>query len=367
LVKKMFDINNPFRDPQMINAAIEQIKNYNGRPLAIMEVCGTHTMAVMRYGIRDLLPENIKLISGPGCPVCVTGTSYIDAACHIAMLPNVIITTFGDLIRVPGSTTSLTETRMRGADVRTVYSPLDCLNICAENPDKTVVFLAVGFETTIPVTALTVLKMYEKSVNNFVMLVAHKTMPEALNALASDEDIKIDGLILPGHVSAIIGTQFYNDFCSRTGIPGAVTGFEPADILASILSIIRHCNGEIAGVDNLYSRVVKKDGNKHAMAVVDEVYEPCDAVWRGIGNIPASGLKLKKKYEHYDASIRLNLPVFNDDEITPCRCGDVLRGKITPADCPLFAVSCIPENPVGACMVSSEGACAAYYKYKREI
>ncbi|MEI6519882.1 MAG: hydrogenase formation protein HypD [bacterium] len=362
----MFDINKPFRDPVVINAEIEKIQSYSGRPLAIMEVCGTHTMAVMRYGIRDLLPANVRLISGPGCPVCVTGTSYIDAACYIAKMPNTIIATFGDLIRVPGSSTSLTQMRMQGADIRTVYSPLDCIKLCTDNPDKIVVFLAVGFETTIPVTALTILKMYEMLINNFVMLTAHKTMPAALNALANDKEIKIDGLILPGHVSAIIGTNFYSEFCARTGIPGAVTGFEPADILASILSIMRHCNGEIAGVDNLYSRVVKKDGNIHALAVIDEVYEPCDAVWRGIGNIPGSGLKLRKKYDHHDAEIRLNLPTFTDDENTPCRCGEVLRGKITPADCPLYAESCTPENPIGACMVSSEGACAAYYRYKRE-
>ncbi len=362
----MFDISKPFRDLQVIKAEIEQIQSYGGRPLAIMEVCGTHTMAVMRFGIRDLLPENIRLISGPGCPVCVTGTSYIDAACYIAKLPDVIIATFGDLIRVPGSKSSLSETRMQGADVRTVYSPLDCINICTENPGKVVVFLAVGFETTIPVTALTILKMHEKQVKNFAMLVAHKTMPAALNALADDKEIRIDGLMLPGHVSAIIGTNFYSEFCARTGIPGAVTGFEPADILASIISIMRHCNGEISGVDNIYSRVVKKDGNKDALAVMDEVYEPCDAVWRGIGNIPLSGLKLRKKYRYFDAMERFDVLVFADDESTPCRCGEVLRGKITPAECPLFASACTPENPVGACMVSSEGACAAYFRYKRD-
>ncbi len=363
----MFELNKAFRNPEIINAEIEMLKNYHGPSLSIMEVCGTHTMAVMRFGIRDLLPANIKLISGPGCPVCVTGTSYIDTACHLAMMPNIIIATFGDLIRVPGKSTSLTETRMHGADIRMVYSPLDCTELCENNPEKMIVFLAVGFETTIPVTALTVLKMREKNIENFVMLTAHKTMPAALNALADDKEIKIDGFILPGHVSAIIGTDFYNDFCARTGIPGAVTGFEPADILASILSITRHCSGEIAVVNNLYSRVVKKEGNKHAQAVVDEVYEPCDAVWRGIGNIPDSGLKLRGKYERFNAVKRFELPIFTDDEDTPCRCGEVLRGKITPDNCPLFARQCNPDNPVGACMVSSEGACAAYYKYKRDV
>ncbi len=341
------------------------LQTYNGKQLKIMEVCGTHTMAIFRYGIRELLPDAVKLVSGPGCPVCVTPVSYIDAAVTAARREDVIITTFGDLIRVPGSTASLSGEKANGADVRIVYSPLDALAIARENPAKKVVFLSVGFETTTPVSALTVLKAFEENIHNFFILPANKTMPEALKLLAADSDTEIDGYLYPGHVSAIIGTEFYGEIAEQYGIPGVVAGFEPLDILHAILTMLELCQNPVKLVVNEYSRFVKKEGNPLAVEKMYEVFEAVDSVWRGLGSIPGSGLAVRSKYEEFDAWKAFGLSGKVGTEPKGCRCGEVLKGRVVPVNCGLFGNTCTPDNPVGACMVSSEGTCAAYYRYNK--
>lgn len=361
-------MNDPFaafRAPELLRTIADSLAGYDGRPLAFMEVCGTHTVALLRSGIKDALPAQIRLLSGPGCPVCVTDSSYIDLAIELANRPEVIIATFGDLLRVPGSRESLLQRRAAGADVRIVYSPLDALALCTAHPDRQVVFLAVGFETTIPVIALAVLKAQEMGLRNFTLLTATKTMPRVLEALADDPDVRIDGFILPGHVATITGTAFFADFCRRTGIPGAVAGFEPADLISAIAALVAQHRAGVARLDNLYARLVRPDGNQAALAAIDRVFTLCDTAWRGIGVIPASGLRLREALADFDAMHRFHLEAPPAQEPAGCRCGEVLKGKALPSDCPLFGRRCLPTTPVGACMVSAEGACAAYYQYGR--
>ena len=354
-----------FRDSAASGKLAEALLAYKGRKLNIMEVCGTHTMAIFRYGIRELLPDGVRLVSGPGCPVCVTPVGYIDAAVAAAKLDNSIITTFGDLIRVPGSAATLAGEKANGADIRIVYSPLDALAIARENPEKKVTFLSVGFETTTPVCALTVLKAREENLRNFFILPANKTMPEALKLLAADRTAGIDGYLYPGHVSTIIGTGFYGEIAEKYGIPGVVAGFEPLDILHAVLTLTELCNRPKKQVVNEYSRFVRNEGNPLAMDKMYEVFEAVDSEWRGLGCIPGSGLAVRIKYEAFDAWKVFGLSWGTGREPKGCLCGEVLKGKAVPADCGLFGRICTPESPAGACMVSSEGTCAAYYRYNR--
>jgi hydrogenase expression/formation protein HypD len=353
-----------FRNKEVIDGLVAKIKTYDGQQIKLMEVCGTHTMAISKFGIRDILPENIKLYSGPGCPVCVTPSYYIKAAMELSKMDDVIITTFGDMMKVPYEGITLYNMKSQGKDIRIIYAPLDCIQIAKQNPNKKVVFLSVGFETTIPVIAIPVLEAHKQGVNNFFILSANKTLPEALKILSSDKEIAIDGYIYPGHVSSIIGDNIYWSVAKTYGIPGVITGFEPADILASISVLIDNIKNKKAKVVNLYSRVVKPEGNLIALDIMNEVFEPCDTAWRGIGVIPDSGMRLQKKYRSMDAWYLVEAEIQTSGKENPaCLCGEILKGKRLPRECPLFGKVCNLENPVGSCMVSSEGTCAAYYRY----
>lgn len=352
-----------FRDSDTAQKMADILAAYDGRAVRLMEVCGTHTMSISRYGIRGLMPEKIRLLSGPGCPVCVTPGFFIDSAIELSRESDVVIATFGDLMRVPGSCSSLLKEKAEGGDIRIVYSPLDCIKLAAEMPDKKLVFLSVGFETTTPVSALSILKASEMDINNFSVLSANKTMPEALKLLASDKELGIDGFIYPGHVSAVIGTALYEELAEKYGVPGVVAGFEPLDVLNGIICLASIINDGKKVVENRYSRVVRSSGNPIAVEKMNEVFEPEDSVWRGIGCIPGSGLKIRDKYGRYDAWRVFGIEPGRWEEPKGCMCGDVLKGKATPVECRLFGTKCTPENPVGACMVSSEGTCAAYHRY----
>lgn len=366
-----------FRDPELAKKLIDRIYERTGSAsYTFMEVCGTHTVSIARYGFRSILPAGIKLLSGPGCPVCVTADEDIDFAIALADQPNCIVTSFGDMLRVPGSVSSLNEKKAQGADIRVCYSPLDALRIAQENPDKNVVFIGVGFETTAPIIGAALLQAQELKLKNFSIFDAHKTMPHALEALVNDPDLKLDGLILPGHVSTIIGTQAYNFLADHYKIPGVITGFEPVDVLRGILNLIEMAHSGKPSIINAYPRGVHDEGNPVAQEVIDKVFEPADSVWRGLGTIEKSGLALKPQFDNFNARKRFDTKF--PDEFNPqtgkrlrrgadqrgCKCGDVLRGSISPNECPLFEKACRPEHPIGPCMVSSEGSCAAYYRYK---
>lgn len=333
------------------------------RPVRLMEVCGTHTVAIFKAGIRQLLPPQVELVSGPGCPVCVTPNSYLDTAVAYSRQPDVIITTFGDMLRVPGSSSSLAAEKAAGADIRVVYSPLDSLAVAAAYPDKKVIFLAVGFETTAPTAAATVLAAEQAGLANFFVLSAHKTVPLALRALLTAGEAQVDGLILPGHVSAIIGEQPYRFLAAEYNAPAVIAGFAPLEILQAVHSLTAQIAAGQASLANEYRRVVRPEGNPAARAVLAKVYEEADAAWRGIGVIPGSGLAVNAAYRRFDALASLPVTVEETKDHPGCRCGEVLRGVVKPADCPLFGTACTPELPVGSCMVSVEGTCAAWYKY----
>lgn len=352
-----------FRDRELAEKLTRRICETVAGPLRIMEVCGTHTMAIFRHGIRSLLPEEVDLISGPGCPVCVTSGGDIDQIIDLASIPGVILATFGDLVRVPGSKgKNLSEARAEGAQVEIVYSPSDALKI-AESTNKPVVFPAIGFETTIPVIAATVLEAKQKKLTNFMLLVSHKVVPPALNALLGDPELAIDGLLCPGHVSAIIGEQAYQPVAEQFHIPCVIAGFEPIDILSAIFRLAAQVHDGRAEVENTYGRVVTPAGNARARKMIDMVFEPCDADWRGLGTIPGSGLALRDEFRDHDARKYFALKPISVPEPRGCRCGEILTGKIKPPQCPLFNTRCTPTSPVGPCMVSSEGTCAAYSKY----
>lgn len=345
---------------------VERIKDLAGtinRPIKLMEVCGTHTVAIFRFGVRDVLPKEIKMLSGPGCPVCVTPIKDVDAAIAISNLDNCILTTFGDMMRVPGSKHSLYHAQAEGARIRIVYSPMDALKIAVENGDKNVVFFATGFETTSPSIAGTLSEAERNGIKNFTIYSAHKLVPPALRALLSSPDLKIDGFLLPGHVTTIIGTAPYEFIATDYRIPSVVAGFEGEDILQAIMMLLEQMAAGRAEVEIQYTRVVKKEGNRKAMALINEYFEPCDANWRGIGVIPGSGLKLREEMRHRDASRVFSFDIPDAPEPKGCQCGLVLQGVKIPTDCGLFGKACTPEHPVGACMVSTEGSCAAYYKY----
>jgi len=326
-----------------------------------MEVCGTHTMAIARYGLRELLPPGVRLVSGPGCPVCVTAMRDLDTVVALCGLPGMTIATFGDLVRVPASRASLAEARAAGADVRVVYSPLDAVELAVADPTREVVFVGIGFETTAPTTAAAVVEARQRGVRNFSILALHKTMPLALKALLELGETPIRGFLLPGHVSVITGSECFAFLAADHGVGGVVAGFQPSDILEALLMLVRQ---GVPAVDNQYTRAVQPQGNPAAQALMDRVFEPCDADWRGLGLIPGSGLRLRTEFADHDAAVRFPVDAGEPLEPAGCRCGDVLRGVTDPAECPLFGRRCRPETPVGACMVSSEGACAARYRYR---
>ncbi|MEG1998345.1 MAG: hydrogenase formation protein HypD, partial [Clostridiales bacterium] len=332
----------------------------------LMEVCGTHTMNIYRYGIRRLLPENIRLIAGPGCPVCVTPACTVAQALAIAGLPATILVSFGDMLRVPADGKNLLQARAEGADVRMALSPLDALAIAEEHPRQEVVFLAVGFETTAPLTAATGQMALERKLNNFSLLAAHKTMPRALKALFSSSSL-VDGLLCPGHVAAITGADYFKFVPDILGKPAAVAGFEPEEILLAIRALLLQLEWGQPRLDNCYRRAVSEAGNSRAMAVMKQVYQPCDALWRGLGELPGSGLEIRPEYQNLDAQKRFTLEVEAIADNPDCCCGQILQGRMQPEDCPLFAKVCTPEHPEGACMVSAEGGCAAAYRYGEQV
>jgi hydrogenase expression/formation protein HypD len=340
-------------------------KNGPYRKINIMEVCGTHTMAISRHGLRQLLPDNINLISGPGCPVCVTSANDIDRIIEIVRRYDVSIFTFGDMFRVPGTKSSLYNEKSKGKDIKICYSPSDALDFAKNNPQKKVIFIAIGFETTIPLTSVIIKRAYEERTNNFFIYNSHKLIPEALELLLTDKEVKIDAFLCPGHVSTIIGSIPYNFIARDYNVPCVISGFEPLDVIKSIAMIIEQMKKGVSEVEIQYSQVVRPEGNPTAVKLIYEVFKKTDSFWRGLGNIPGSGLKLKKNYMRFDAIKHFPVKNIKSREPSGCRCGDVLKGIIKPKECRLFSRSCRPEKPVGPCMVSSEGSCAAYYKYER--
>lgn len=352
-----------FRDPELARGLIHSIEKWAPEQATLMEVCGTHTVAIARNGLRTMMPEGIRLASGPGCPVCVTSNKDIDTVIALSRVPGVTIATFGDMTRVPGSTSSLLKEQAQGRSINIVYSPLDALTLAKENPDEQIVFVGVGFETTTPLVAMAIKRAKAMGLKNFSVFVAHKNMPGALETIVADPALKIDALILPGHVSTIIGVKPYEFLAQKYGIPGVITGFEPVDVLQGIAMIMRQLHEGRAEIEIAYSRGVMKEGNPVALAVIEEVFETVDATWRGLGVIPGSGYAIRDEYKEFDAFARFSPEVEPTQEPKGCRCGDVLRGIMAPNECPLFRKVCTPENPIGPCMVSSEGSCAAYFRY----
>ena len=352
-----------YRDSELSKSLLQKIKTISKKDVRLMEVCGTHTVSIFRSGIRSVLSQTISLLSGPGCPVCVTDQAEIDAFIELARIDDVIITTFGDLMRVPGTQSSLQQESAAGRDIRVVYSTFDALEIAKKNPDQHVVFLGIGFETTAPTIAASILSAARMDVKNFSVISAHKLVPPALEALMAAEGVLIDGFILPGHVSVIIGLKAYQPFFDKYQIPCVVAGFEPTDILHAISMLIEMLESNSPNLDNAYPRAVTVDGNTKAQQILDEIFEPADACWRGIGVIPQSGLKIRAQYAAHDAEKLFNIEV--PDAKTPkgCACGEVLIGTKIPPECALYKKACTPMDPVGPCMVSTEGTCAAYYKY----
>jgi len=353
-----------FRVGTIARELAARIARAAGKPVTFMEVCGTHTMAIARCGLKALLPASVRLISGPGCPVCVTPQADIDRFIALGRLPKVILTTFGDMLRVPGSHSTLEQERARGTDVRVIYSPLDAVNIARENPDRRVVFCGVGFETTAPGVALAIQEAQKSELTNFNVYCAHKVVPPALVALASDPEIGLDGFLCPGHVSVIIGSRAYEPVARNFHLPCVIAGFEPLDILQAILLLVEQASAGRAEVETPYTRAVLPDGNPAALACMHTVFETADAEWRGLGVIPGSGLRICPEFAAYDAASWLP-PLEEAPRETGCECGLILKGRQSPRDCPLFGTACTPANPVGPCMVSSEGACAAEYRYRR--
>ena len=341
------------------------VRELDKKSINIMEVCGTHTMEIARNGLKQLLPPEINLISGPGCPVCVTPTIEIDKVIEIIRNYNITVFSFGDMIRVPGSSSSLAYEKSSGKDVIICYSPLDSLSFASGNPDKNVVFIAIGFETTIPLSSVIIKRAREKKLKNFFIYCTHKIIPPALDALLKDKEIRIDGLLLPGHVSAIIGSKPY-EFISRDyKIPCVISGFEPESILQAVKMILIQIQQNKPGIEIEYKSVVKEEGNIVALNQIHEVFETEDSIWRGLGIIPKSGLKLKPDFSEFDAKLKFPIKTLRSREPKNCECGSILKGIKKPDDCRFFAKSCTPDNPIGACMVSSEGTCAAYYKFYR--
>jgi len=354
-----------FRDPVVAKQLIAAIQHISTQEWAIMEVCGGQTHSIIQYGIDQLLPDNIRLIHGPGCPVCVTPLEYIDKALAIANVPNIIFCSFGDMLRVPSSHQDLLSSKAQGADIRIVYSPLDALKIAQDNPNREVVFFAVGFETTAPTTALAAQQAKQLGLKNFSLLTCHVCVPPVMQALLASETCQVQGFLAAGHVCAIMGYGQYHPIAERYRVPIVVTGFEPVDILQGIYQCVQQLEAGRFEVENAYSRVVREQGNPAAQHAMQQVFITVDRNWRGLGNIPQSGLMLAPEFADWNAELKFNVQAINTQEPVACRSGDVLQGLIKPAQCPEFATTCTPEHPLGATMVSTEGACAAYYRYRR--
>ncbi len=351
-----------FRDPVLVQVLADHIRRATSKEIVLMEVCGGHTMAIHRYGIPSLLPSNIRLVSGPGCPVCVSSKSFIDRAIAIGRLGNVILCTYGDLIRVPGSESTLDKEKAGGMDVRVVGSSLEALEIARRHPGQRILFLGIGFETTAPGSAAAIVQAHREGLRNFFLLSAHKIMPPAMEALIT-EGVNISGYLCPGHVSTITGSSIYRFIPEKYRLACVIAGFEPLDILQSVLMLALQIEEGRPDVEIQYKRVVKAQGNEKAQALLKEVFELGDDWWRGFGIIPESGLKLREAYAAYDAERVFDVRIPEAREEKGCICGEILKGLKQPADCKLFGKACTPQDPVGACMVSSEGSCAAYYKY----
>ncbi len=352
-----------YRDVELGKKLVARIEQLSKKPARLMEFCGGHTVAIMRNGIRQLLPPTIEMLSGPGCPVCVTANSDIDRAIALAHLPDVVITTFGDMMKVPGSYSSLQKARAKEADIHIVYSTQDALQIARDNPQMSVIFIGIGFETTAPTIAASILQAKQEKIQNFYVLCLLKLCPPIMKALLDLGELKLDGIVCPGHVSAIIGSRHYEFIPRDYGVACVVSGFEPLDILLSVAMLVEQIESGKPQVEIAYRRGVKPEGNITALKLMDSIFEVSGADWRGIGVVPASGLKLRKEYEHFDAELAFSVTLKPAREAKGCICGDILRGVKTPNDCKLFRKVCFPEQPVGPCMVSSEGACAAYYQY----
>jgi hydrogenase expression/formation protein HypD len=354
-----------YRDAEAAHGFAEAIRRITTRPWTLMEICGGQTHAIVKFGVDELLPPQITLLHGPGCPVCVTPVELIDKATEIAALPGVIFTSFGDMMRVPGTRCDLLSCKAAGADVRMVYSPLDALKIARANPERQVVFFAIGFETTAPANAMAVYLARQQDIKNFSMLVSHVLVPPAIEAILSSPRNRVQGFLGPGHVCAVVGYRDYELLAEKYHIPVVVTGFEPVDILQGIYMTVRQLEEGLAEVENQYARAVRRDGNEQALRIMREVYTVEHRKWRGIGEIPHSGLGLSAPYAVFDAEQRFGVAAYHAEESSECISGLVLQGEKKPHDCPAFGTRCTPEHPLGATMVSSEGACAAYYRYRR--
>jgi len=352
-----------FRDPVLARKLLVKVRERSRQSVRFMEFCGGHTHAIFRYGLRQLLPPTVELRSGPGCPVCVTANVDLDRVIALANQPGVIITTFGDMIRVPGSHSSLQAAKAEGADVRIVYSTLDALQIARDHPDRAVIFLGVGFETTAPTVAASILAAEAEGLGNFYVLSLHKLTPPATRAILDAGEVRLAGIIGPGHVTTVIGSQAWQFLPREYAVPCAVTGFEPLDILQAVAEMVDMVESGQPAVVNTYPRSVRPEGNRTAVDVMHRVFEVREAEWRGLGRVPASGLALRPAYARFDAALAFPVELGPVREHSGCRCGDVLRGVVEPLDCPLFRRVCTPAHPIGPCMVSAEGACAAWYKY----
>jgi len=356
-----------FRDPALARMLLARIAARVSRPVRLMEFCGGHTHAILRYGLRSLLPEAVELRSGPGCPVCVTANVDLDRAIALAQVPRLILTTFGDMIRVPGSRQSLQEAKAGGADVRIVYSTLDALQIARDNPTRPVVFLGVGFETTAPTVAAAILQAQRDGLGNFSVLSLHKLTPPATRAILDAGEVALQGIIGPGHVTTIVGSDAWEFLPSQYGVPVAIAGFEPVDILRAVADLVDMSETGQPAVANSYSRSVTRQGNRTALEVMGRVFEIGAADWRGLGPVPASGLHIRPEFAAMDAACLFKVEPGPTREHPGCLCGGVLRGTVAPPECPLFGRACTPAHPVGPCMVSGEGACAAHYQYGRDV
>ncbi len=356
-----------FRDPTLARRLLDDIAALSIQPANLMEFCGGHTHAIFKFGIRQLLPPTVRLLSGPGCPVCVTANADLDRAIAVARLPEVITATFGDMIKVPGSRASLQQARAEGADVRIVYSTLDAVQIAQHNPERSIVFLGVGFETTAPTVAAAVLQAEALGLTNFYVLSMHKLTPPATQAILNAGEVRLSGIIGPGHVTTVIGSNAWQFLPRDHGIPVAVAGFEPLDILRAVRSLVEQVESDRPTVTNTYSRSVRPEGNRTAVGTMYRVFEVSAAIWRGFGAVPDSGLSLRQEFSRFDARCAFAVDPGPVREHQGCRCGEVLRGVITPPECPLFRRACTPQNPIGPCMVSAEGACAAFFMYGEEV
>ncbi|MEO5894359.1 MAG: hydrogenase formation protein HypD [Vicinamibacterales bacterium] len=356
-----------YRDPVAAKKLVRAIELTATRPWTIMEVCGGQTHTIVKYGIDEMLPAGIELVHGPGCPVCVTALETIDRAHAVASRPEVIFCSFGDMLRVPGSHGDLLQLKSQGSDVRIVYSPLDAVTIAAANPDKEVVFFAIGFETTAPPNAMAVWMAKRRGLTNFSVLVSHVLVPPAMTAILDAPDNRVQAFLGPGHVCTVVGYEEYEPIARTYNVPIVITGFEPVDMLEGLYQAIRQLEDGRAEIENAYGRAVRRDGNPASRALIDEVFEVCDRKWRGVGAIPQSGLRLRPAYHSFDAERRFDVGAIETHESSTCIAGDILRGVKKPRDCPAFATACTPSTPLGATMVSGEGACAAYFTYGRHL